>query len=255
MTRNDRPGNQGRLPSDYRQSHLASGKGASYDTTFSENPYRHLIWEMEKRALDRVVREDFAGREIRHLDFACGTGGSLRHIAPKACLSVGVDVSPSMMAVAREDPGRAEILETDLTAVDILGDREFDLITAFRFFPNAEVRLREEAMRVLRRHLAPGGRLVFNNHKNLGSLKYRLARLRRRGGREGMSRREARDLVARNGLVIERAYALGFTPAGDERLFLPLTVVRRVEGALARCPALRSLGESVIFICRPAEGR
>jgi len=255
MRPNDRPGNGDPPPSDYRRSHLASGKGASYHATFSENPYRRLIWELERRVLDRVVREDFAGREIRHLDFACGTGRILRHIAPRAVMSVGVDVSPSMLAVAREDPGRAEILEADLTAVDILGDREFDLITAFRFFPNAEARLREDAMRVLRRHLAPDGRLVFNNHKNLGSLKHRLARLLRRGGREGMRRREARDLVVRNGLVIERTYALGFTPAGDERLFLPPTVLRRVEGVLARCPALKGLGENVIFICRPAERR
>jgi len=255
MRPNDRPGNGDPPPSDYRRSHLASGKGASYHATFSENPYRRLIWELERRVLDRVVREDFAGREIRHLDFACGTGRILKHIAPRAVMSVGIDVSPSMLAVAREDPGRAEILEADLTAVDILGDREFDLITAFRFFPNAEVRLREEAMRVLGRHLAPDGRLVFNNHKNLGSLKYRLARLRGRGGREGMSRQDARDLVARNGLAIERTYAVGFTPAGDERLFLPPTVLRRIEGGLARCPALKGLGENVIFICRPAERR
>ena len=63
--------------------------------------------------------------------------------------AVGVDLSPSMLEVARKNKRSAEIIEADLTRSDVLGDRKFNLITAFRFFPNAEAELRSEAMQVL----------------------------------------------------------------------------------------------------------
>ncbi len=248
MRRPDRPARV-HPSSDYRQSHLAAGKGESYHTTFATSPYRRLLWDMEKRILDRALRESL-GDDVSHLDFACGTGRVLSHLEARARVSVGVDVSPSMLAVARVHAGRSEIYEADLTADDILGDRRFNLITAFRFFANAQPALRDEAMRVLVRHLEKGGRLVFNNHRNLSSLKYRLARARRRGGFDGMSLAECRRLVTRHGLEIERRQAMGFAPAGDERAFLPPALLGLLEAVLTRCPPLRTWGENVVFVCR-----
>lgn len=241
-------------PRDYRDSHRIPGKGQSYHAMFTENRYRRLIWELEKRILDRVLAEEFGDKAIDHLDFACGTGRVLGHIAARARLSVGVDVSPSMLAVARESAGRSEIYEADLTEDDILGTRRFDLITAFRFFPNAQASLRTEAIRVLVKHLAPDGRLVYNDHKNTASLKYRLARLRGRGGFDGMSLAEALGLAAENGLEIVRSFAIGFTPDTEEHMITPAFLLRIVETVLSRCRPLKSWGEDVIFVCRPSLG-
>lgn len=237
-------------PSDYRRSHLEPGKGESYHATFAKNPYRRLLWDMEKAVLDRIVREKLRGRALRHLDFACGTGRVLEHLAPRASESVGVDVSPSMLDVARARGVRSEIIEADLTVEDVLGGREFDLITAFRFFPNAQPSLRDQAMGVLVRHLAAGGRIVFNDHRNLSSLNYRLARLRGKGGFEGMSIAEARELAARHGLEIERSVAMGFAPAGDERALLPPALLRPLERLLSGWPAVKAWGENIVFVCR-----
>jgi predicted TPR repeat methyltransferase len=240
---------------DYRTSHEAPGKGESYHASFSEDPYRRLIWDLEKRILDRVARDQRSEGRLRHLDFACGTGRVLSHLAAAADESVGVDVSASMLAVARAAAGRSEIVQADLTRSDVLGERRFDLITAFRFFPNAEPSLRSEAMRVLAKHLAGGGRLVFNDHRNASSLQFRLARLRRRGGFDGMTLDEARELIAAHGLEVERVQALGFNPLSDEHPVLPAAWLRPVESLLSRWGRLWRWGSNVIFVCRKAGAR
>ena len=239
---------------DYRRSHLAPGIGESYDAAFVNDPYRHLVWGLEQRILDRILAEGFADRDIRHLDFACGTGRILSHVADRARVSVGVDVSQSMLAVAKRNCGRSEIRLADLTADDILGERQFNLITAFRFFPGAQPALRDEAMRVLVRHLDGDGRLVFNNHRNLASAKYRLSRLLGRGGHDGMSPAEVSGLVSGNGLEIEKSYALAFTPATDKRLILPLALLTGLEGILSKFPPIKRWGEDMIFVCRRPDG-
>lgn len=239
--------------SDYRLSHLASEKGESYHAMFSHNPYRNMIWEFEKRILDRILIEFFGNHEIHHLDFACGTGRILSHFATRARVSVGIDVSPSMLSVARNNQGHSELYEADLTKNDVLGNREFNLITAFRFFANAQPSLREDAMRVLMKHLGKDGWFVFNNHKNIASVKYRLARLRGRGGFEGMILTEVRNLLAKSGLKIERKYSIGFIPANEERVFVPVILLRRVEEILSKCQILKDLGENMVFVCRRAE--
>ena len=239
---------------DYRQSHLRPGIGESYQAAFDKDPYRRVLWGLEKRVLDRILVECLGDGDIHHFDFACGTGRILSHVAGSARVSVGVDVSPSMLAVAKESSERSEIYQADLTTNDILEERKFNLITAFRFFPNAQPSLRNDAMRVLVRHLGEGGRLVFNNHKNLASVKYRLARLRGRGGFKGMSLAEASELVSKNGLEIEKSYAMGFTPASDRHMIIPAALLRRLEGGLSEWPAIKPWGENVIFVCRRAEG-
>jgi SAM-dependent methyltransferase len=236
--------------SDYRHSHLAPEKGESYSAMFSHNPYRNMIWEFEKRILDRSLAAFLKNHELYHLDFACGTGRILAHFATRARVSVGIDVSPSMLSVARKNQCRSELFEADLTKNDILGNRKFNLITAFRFFPNAQPSLREDAMRVLIKHLDEDGWLVFNNHNNFASIKYRLARLRGRGGFKGMSLTEVHDLLATNGLKIDKKYSLGFTPANEEHTFIPIFLLRRVEGILSKCPILKDLGENLVFVCR-----
>lgn len=235
---------------DYRLSHLAQEKGNSYHRTFSSNPYRKMIWKFEKRILDGILSEFLANHELYHLDFACGTGRILAHFAARAAVSVGVDVSPSMLAVARKFLYSSELFEADLTKNDILGDRKFNLITVFRFFPNAQPSLREDSMRVLMKHLDTDGCIVFNNHKNIASMKFRLARLRGCGGSTGMSLNEVHDLLAKNGLKICKKYSLGFTPANENHTFIPIFLLQRLEQILSGYLPIWHLGENIIFVCR-----
>ena len=243
------------MTTDYRTSHLRSGKGQAYHATFSDEPYRNMVWQFEKDILDRILTTFFGRTEIDHLDFACGTGRILSYLEDCTEIAVGVDLSPSMLAVARKNNESSEIIEADLTRDDVLRQRKFNLITAFRFFPNAEAELRSEAMQVLARHLDDNGYLVFNNHKNTGSTRNRLARLFGRRGYKGMSLAEAKKLLAESGLEIVRIYHLCVFPASDTRTLLPICFLRYTEGILNRIPALCNLGENLVFVCKRADGR
>ena len=240
----------------YRESHLH--KGLSYHETFSSWPYRATIWRMEQRLLLRLVREHFFDRPPRHLDFACGTGRILGYLAPYCRSTLGVDVSASMLDVARRNITRAEIMEADITRDEKLGEREFDLITAFRFFPNAESELRRNALGTLARHLSSEGVLVFNNHKNTGSLRRRAGSAirwsqRRRSGAPDhgtMSDRDARTLISQAGLGIYRVYHLAVLPFADRTRWLPQAAVLSIEDALSRIRFTESFAQNLVYVCR-----
>ena len=67
---------------------------------------------------------------------------------------------------------RARADNVRLQQIDItrqsLGDT-FDVVTAFRFFLNAEQQLRREVLEAIRKHLKPDGRLVCNIQMNATS--------------------------------------------------------------------------------------
>jgi predicted TPR repeat methyltransferase len=209
-----------------------------------------MIWRLEQRALDRILRDHLGAGEVSHLDFACGTGRILAHFLGRVASTTGVDVSPTMMEVAREVAPGAELIEADLTQGDVLGERYFDLITAFRFFPNAEPELRRAALLVLVRHLAPHGVLVFNNHKNRHSLPRRISRfLGRNVAEPTMSDGEVQALVAEAGLSIVAVIPLAILPFSENHLGLPIALLEVMERPISGWSALGGIAQDVIYVC------
>jgi predicted TPR repeat methyltransferase len=235
---------------------MEPGKGESYDRAFRENPYRAVVWGLEQKILDRILRRFLAGRPVRLLDFACGTGRVLAFLEDRVTRSTGIDISPVMLEVARRQVKKSTILEVDLTQKDVLAAEQFDLVTAFRFFPNAEPPLRRDVMAAITRHLAPGGYVVFNNHLNTASLFYHLAKVLARGESEGMSTAEVEDLVKGAGLRIVAAYGIGLLPATDNHPLLPRPLLAMAERAFFACGFFRPLCQDIIFVCEraPAAG-
>lgn len=80
------------------------------------------------------------------------------------CTSYGMDVSDSMLKIARERSKKAVIEKRDLALNPL--EKRFDVITAFRFFLNAEPSLRNEALMSIHKHLDENGILVVNIHVN-----------------------------------------------------------------------------------------
>lgn len=233
----------------YRESHML--KGADYDDAFSIMAHRALIWKMEKNILDHIVHRRFPGRKPTYLDFACGTGRILGHLHSRVEVAVGVDISPTMLQVARANVPSASIIEADITHDDVLGTSRFDLITAFRFFPNAEPALRSEVMAKLADHLTPGGYLVFNNHMNRNSLVRRVLRwLRRRLSDDGMmTTAEAISLVRRVGLEVVQAYPVGVLPISETRMPRPYWLFAGLEGLVSKMPGVLPLAQNIIYVC------
>lgn len=233
----------------YRDSHQA--KGSDYHSEFARNPRRRLLWNIEQQFLSKIVDEFPDAKAVAHLDFACGTGRILQHLEGSVGSSTGVDISASMLAVARENTCESTLLEADLTREDPLNTREFDLITAFRFFPNAEPELRRDSLLALTRHLTPDGRFVFNNHRSTQSLRKRTVRFLTRGSRgvSGMSPQEVVELVESAGLCIEAVHHVGVVPETERLLVRPRLLVNAIERFCVHLP-LAAWAEDLIYVCR-----
>ncbi len=160
--------------SDYRESHL--GRGADYDAALHLEPFDNYMAKREDALLRRIAAKYFRGKIPRYLDFACGTGRITALMETYAAEAYAVDVSPSMVAIARGKCARTSFHLADITRSNIELP-EMDLITAFRFFGNAQQELRSEVLRNLASRLAPRGYLVFNNHRNPSSLLGVLSRM------------------------------------------------------------------------------
>jgi predicted TPR repeat methyltransferase len=233
----------------YRESHQQ--KGADYHATFTQLPHRRLLWDLERRSLRHIIARH-CHAPVRHLDFACGTGRVLGHMQSMVASSDGVDVSESMLQVARQSAPGATLHCIDITTRDALAGRTFDLITAFRFFPNAEGELRTAAIRRLSSLLSPPGVLVFNNHMNRSSLQRRLLAVRGYRPEDGMTRAEVRALTQSAGLEIMAIYPLGILPLSDKLMIGPYALwcgLEKLTSALVRSEAL---AQDVIYVCRRA---
>lgn len=198
--------------SDYRASHRATGYGAGYNRTFEAGYYAALWAKIEIPLLTDTVRP-MGGARRTCLDFACGTGRITNVLAELFGEVVGVDVSESMLACAKV-PQNVKLRHIDITSQP-LGER-FDVVTAFRFFLNAEDDLRREALKAIREHLNDEGRLVCNVHMNATSpigIACRISnRLPGHTLRNTLSIRQFKEMVISAGFVVEQVTPYGYLP-------------------------------------------
>jgi ubiquinone/menaquinone biosynthesis C-methylase UbiE len=119
----------------------------------------------------RFVRAAGAGRSLRLLDVACGTGRSLHQLAvalPELRL-YGVDLSPAYVRTARDR--LAELAEVTL-AVDNaealpFADATFDVATSVYLFHELPRNARRNVARELFRVVRPGGLVVLEDSAQL----------------------------------------------------------------------------------------
>jgi len=113
-----------------------------------------FLFDTVRRRLDA----DFAPRSV--LDFGCGVGRMLLPLAERCQRAVGVDVSESMLAEAREHCRRRGLSNVHLVRSD--GDDlsslgTFDLVHSFIVFQHVSPARGEATLRELSRVLNPGG--------------------------------------------------------------------------------------------------
>ena len=193
---------------DYRQSH--ADKGADYDKFIAETPFDSYMAEWERRHLRAILPGLLGGGPGRHLDFACGTGRIVVTVAPLCTESVGVDISPSMIEIAKRKCPRVRFVNGDITAADIDLGGQFDVVTAFRFFGNAQDDLRATVLDRLNGYLRDGGYLVLNSHRNPNAIKNLLHRLT--GGADQLDLTYGRllKLLRNHGFQSVACYPIGF---------------------------------------------
>lgn len=196
----------------YRSSHAEPEAGRIYDRTYEVGYYAALWRKVEKPILEAVLRQ-LGGRQRKCLDFACGTGRITNVAADYFGDVVGVDVSATMLARAH-GAYNVRLYQIDITR-QTLGET-FDVITAFRFFLNAEQQLRREALEAMREHLNPGGWLVCNVQMNATSPAGTVSRIANRlpwsSIRVTMSADELSTLLKSTGFAVEQVRGYGYLP-------------------------------------------
>jgi predicted TPR repeat methyltransferase len=239
---------------DYRFSHLH--KGEAYDNSFSDNTYRRFIWRWEMNVLDSILKVYYPEKaQINYLDFACGTGRIIGFLEDKVADSTGIDVSDSMLAVAKSKNKRSSLITADLTSNNVLRGKRFDLITAFRFFLNAQPELRNQVLDVLSNLLPENGYLVFNIHMNKGCMLSILLGFYFwiRGMSKdfnSMSYQNVNRMLQKHGFKIVKTYHFGVIPISNENTRMPLNLLEKIETFASQFDFLRSSSCYVIYVCK-----
>jgi SAM-dependent methyltransferase len=99
------------------------------------------------------------------LDFGCGAGRLTQALATHVERAIGVDIAPSMIALAREHNAHGDrcLFEVnDRPDLSRFADAAFDIVHTGRVLQHMEPRLAEGYIRELVRVLAPGGYLSFD---------------------------------------------------------------------------------------------
>jgi len=95
------------------------------------------------------------------LDFGCGAGRSTRFLKAQGYEACGVDISPSMLAHARQRDPEGRYLQVPNGDLSALGDATFDLVfSAFTFDNVPEPAVRARLFGQFFERLKPGGRML-----------------------------------------------------------------------------------------------
>jgi SAM-dependent methyltransferase len=208
----------------------------------------HHDYEAWTASLLEVLREHGL-RGNRLLDVGCGTGKSFLPMIPRGWRVTACDVSPAMVAIAREKVGpEVQVAVADMRQLPRFG--EFDLVWALDdavnyLLDDAEL---EAALVGMRANLAGGGRLLFDLNTLLA---YRTffaeeAELEREGRRmlwQGMTSPEATAGVLAEARFEAAPSAGSGLPAippetHRERHFPEATVLAALEAAGLDCLAV-----------------
>jgi len=246
---------------DYRKV-FQNDNASAYDELTGSKHIR-LIYELEKEVLVHIFKE--AGSSDKDLmDFACGTGRWTRFIEEYFSSSIGVDISGQMIELAKTKCRRSKLVVTDITSDSVdqgLIGRQFDVITTFRFFKNAQEQLRRSALGALRDYLKDDGVMIFDVHLNSWSFMGLLARLISVLGLKKilktgeltvrtMSLGDVKRMFADGGFEIVDYWGMGVLPGRSNYTLLPWRLLRRLEGWFTNKKVFRGISYNLLVLAR-----
>lgn len=239
--------------SPYQERFKTDDAVAGYSQLYDPGTRDSLVWELQRPVLASWIEKAVDGRhDTTLLDFACGTGRILRHVAPFVDEATGVDISEAMVASARSSKPFLDVRVGDLLSSDP-SDAEYDVITAFRFLLNVEPSVRAEVFARFREKLLPrDGLLIFNNHGHSRSL--RQIGFRTTGARWSMrnqlSERDIRALLRLSGFRLIDRWGVGLLPGWFYRGALRTPAGRIDEWTAGRGP-FEYFAMDVLYAARP----
>jgi SAM-dependent methyltransferase len=137
----------------------------SYDALaerYSEHLGEELAYKPLDRALLALLVEGLAPDQAI-ADVGCGPGHVAAWLASKGVPTVGIDMSPGMVAVGRREHPEVEFRQGDLLSLPA-SDGEFGSVVALYSIIHLTDQELLPACRELRRIITPGGRMLVSFH-------------------------------------------------------------------------------------------
>jgi SAM-dependent methyltransferase len=241
----------------YSEKFREAAAAAEYERFYTPGTADHAIWTHERKILtDLLAHHRNSWPTCDYLDFACGTGRVIEFMESRVTASRGIDVSFEMLRLAATKLQRSELVCTDITKSDAL-EAKYDLITAFRFFLNAEPRLRLAVMKALAARLRNSQSvLVFTNHGNPFSYKAVMWPVHRTRqllfGRQAvgnyLTHGQIKQLLDKSGLQIVERFGCGVI---SQRFFkIAPSLADSIECRFGCGKLARAIGVNQIYVVR-----
>ncbi|MFZ2190242.1 MAG: class I SAM-dependent methyltransferase [Candidatus Magasanikiibacteriota bacterium] len=229
----------------YQDRFQDNKEAVNYDENeYGNNSYSNLIWKIEKEYIElevcKISRNDY-------LDFACGTGRVISQIEKMFEYSLGVDISPAMISLARQK------VKSNLVVLDISKEnltRKFDLITAFRFFLNLDDDLKDSFVKILKKYLKQNGIMIITiqRNKNLyNSAVSWLFKVLKNVKLNEMSYDDIQKLFERNEMNIIRCKGIGVMPKFLYRIFILRYFVYMLDRFFAKKKLFQKQANTFIY--------
>jgi SAM-dependent methyltransferase len=223
-------------------------------TVYSPDSYSTFIWQLQIPVLQEILRSiknDSKPKKL--LDFACGTGRILSFVENEVDQSDGIDVSNFMADIAREKCKRSNFIVGNILEHPDILEGNYDIVTCFRFFLNAEPETRLRVLKELRKRLVVrDGILIANIHGNRFSMRSLALLFRRTVHHEThyhMSRREIRRMFSEGGFEIIEEYGFGIMPPLVYRS--PFRKIAEwVDRFASKLPFLNFCSIDLVYVCK-----
>lgn len=241
----------------YSQSHTHPEYGSKYEETYTRGYYYYQWKYIEKPLINKIFTRLKLLNVKSCLDIACGTGRILSVVETHFPKTFGVDISESMIEHAKYKCKKSLLARSDITQIPF--NNTFDLITAFRYFLNAEIELREKTLSNVYNLLNKDGVFILNIHVNSRSIRGRYYTLRNKiCGRDIANVIEYDELVSdlnKHGFYVSETYWYSYLPRiGSYFSFIPkyfMPIIEKVSINSEFVPEY--MAESFLVICRKSE--
>jgi SAM-dependent methyltransferase len=235
----------------YKDSHTGQDYGKTYDA-YLENKFESFIYDLEQITLKKIFKKHYPKGIKSSLDFACGTGRLTKVIEPYTKENHGLDISKDMIAVAKKKAKKTTFIVGDITTKkNLLKGKQYDLVTAFRFFLNAEHSLRVKALKGITPHI--GNKFICNIHMHRSSIigfQFYLRKIlfNEKKIQKTITMSYMRKILKRNGLHIIETYPLAHIPSTLNHLPLPKKILKNIELFLTKTKILHFLAKDIIIV-------